>query len=99
MSSSLQIRRPIMLKLALPQLAPAWLNREAGLAKVMTTIETASAEGCDLIVFSEGFVPGYPFWLDGTGGAKFNDLKQKELFAHYSNQAITIEKGHLEDVL
>ena len=87
-----------MLKLALPQLAPIWLSRKGGLEKVIETIETAQTKGANLIVFSEGFVPGYPFWLDGTGGAKFNDIRQKEIFAHYSDQAVTIEKGHLDDV-
>ena len=87
-----------MLKLALPQLTPIWLNREGGLKKVIETIKSAQKEGAELIVFSEGFVPGYPFWLDGTGGAAFNDAKQKEIFAHYSDQAVTIEKGHLNEV-
>ena len=54
------------LKLALPQLYPVWLDREGGLAKVIETIKTAAKEKADLIVFSEGFVPGYPFWLDQT---------------------------------
>ena len=61
-----------MLRLALPQLAPIWLSRSEGLAKVIDTIKAAKGQA-DLIVFSEGFVPGYPFWLDGTGGARFND--------------------------
>ncbi len=87
-----------LLKLALPQLAPDWLSREGGLAKVIAAISEAASAGANLIVFSEGFVPGYPFWLDGTGGARFNDAKQKEIFAHYSDQAVTIEKGHLGDV-
>ena len=87
-----------MLKLALPQLAPIWLNREGSLAKVIETIKTAQKKDANLIVFSEGFTPGYPFWLDGTGGARFNDDKQKELFAHYSDQSVTIEKGHLDGV-
>jgi len=87
-----------MLKLALPQLSPVWLNRDASLAQVILTIEAASKEEADLIVFSEGFVPGYPFWLEGTGGASFDNPKQKEIFAHYANQAVTIEDGHLDDV-
>jgi len=87
-----------LLKLALPQLAPMWLSREAGLAQVIQTIKTASKEKADLIVFSESFVPGYPFWLDGTGGANFNNEKQKTIFAHYSDQSITIEDGHLDGV-
>ncbi|MEP1231038.1 MAG: carbon-nitrogen hydrolase family protein [Litorimonas sp.] len=87
-----------MIKLALPQLAPAWLSREAGLDLVIGTIQEAANHKADLIVFSESFVPGYPFWLDGTGGANFNNDKQKQIFAHYSAQSITIEDGHLEAV-
>ncbi len=87
-----------MLKLALPQLAPAWLDRDAGLDKVCTTIRTAAAEAAHLVVFSEAFVPGYPFWLPGTGGADFDSEVQKEIFAHYSDQAVTLEAGHLDVV-
>ncbi len=87
-----------ILKLALPQLTPAWLKREAGLAKVIESIREASSKKADLIVFAEGFVPGYPFWLDGTGGAAFNNPKQKEIFSHYADQAVTIEDGHLNCV-
>ena len=87
-----------MLRLALPQLAPAWFDRKAGLAKVIESIEVASNEQTDLIVFSEAFVPGYPFWLSSTGGAEFNSMQQKEIFAHYSDQSVTIERGHLDAV-
>ena len=87
-----------MLKLALPQLSPDWLNRDKGMAQVILTIEAASKEEADLIVFSEGFVPGYPFWLEGTGGAAFDNAKQKEIFAHYADQAVTLEDGHLDQV-
>ena len=86
------------LRIALPQLYPAWLNRSRGLDQVIETIRSAAKESADLIVFSEGFVPGYPFWLDQSGGANFDNPVQKEIFAHYSNQAVTIEDGHLESV-
>jgi len=86
------------LKVALPQIAPVWLDREKTLAKVIDTIETAADSNAELIVFGEGAVPGYPFWPDLTGGAKFNDAKQKQLFAHYADQAVTIEDGHLAGV-
>jgi len=94
----LPLKDTYMMKLALPQLAPAWLSRDAGLALVIDTIKAAAKQKANLIVFAEGFVPGYPFWLDGTGGAKFDDPKQKEIFAHYSDQSITIEDGHLDGV-
>lgn len=87
-----------LLKIALPQIAPVWLDREATLAKVIEQVALAAKEKAELIVFGEGLVPGYPFWLDLTGGAKFNDDKQKQLFAHYSDQAVTIEDGHLDEL-
>ena len=87
-----------MLRFALPQLAPTWLDREAGLAQVIATIEEAAGEGADMIAFSESFVPGYPFWVDATGGARFNDAKQKAIFSHYADQAVTVEDGHLDGV-
>jgi len=86
------------LTLALPQLAPIWLSKIDGLAQVIGTIKDAAQEKADLIVFSESFVPGYPFWLDGTGGAQFDNERQKAIFAHYSDQAVTIEDGDLDGV-
>jgi len=86
------------LKLALPQLYPVWLDRTGGLRQVVETIQKAAKEEAELIVFSEGFVPGYPFWLDQSGGANFDNPVQKAIFSHYSDQAVTIEDGHLDDV-
>ena len=87
-----------MLKIALPQIAPVWLDRDGGLARVIETINEAAKEEAQLIVFGEALVPGYPFWVDLTGGAQFNSDKQKELFALYSDQAVIIEAGHLDGV-
>jgi len=87
-----------MLKIALPQIAPVWLDRDGGLARVIETINEAAKEDAQLIVFGEALVPGYPFWVDLTGGAQFNSDKQKELFALYSDQAVIIEAGHLDGV-
>lgn len=87
-----------VLKIALPQIAPVWLDRARTLDKVILQIETAEKEKADLIVFGEGLVPGYPFWLDLTGGAQFDNDRQKALFAFYSDQAVTIEDGHLDKV-
>ncbi len=86
------------LTLALPQISPVWMNRDRGLGKIKDYIAKAAKERADLIVFGEGAVPGYPFWLGGTGGANFNAPMQKALFAYYSDQAVTIEDGHLDDL-
>jgi predicted amidohydrolase len=86
------------IKVGLAQIAPAWLQRERTLAKVVDWIGDAAAKECDLVVFGEALVPGYPFWVERTEGAKFESQLQKELFAHYVSQGVCIEDGDLEPV-
>ena len=86
------------LKVALAQIAPVWLNKEATLRKVSNAIEEAAQNTAELIVFGEGLVPGYPFWLALTGGAEWDKSINKELHAHYVENAITIEKGDLNGI-
>jgi nitrilase len=80
------------------QVAPVWLDREATLAKVVAAIHQAADQGASLVGFGECLAPGYPFWLELTDGARFNDPVQKELHAEYLRQAVTIEDGHLKTV-
>jgi len=86
------------LKIAMAQIAPVWLDKQTTLNKVENTILDASKEDVELIVFGEGLIPGYPFWLALTGGAEWDKKVNKELHAHYVSNAITIEKGDLESV-
>ncbi|WP_282123669.1 carbon-nitrogen hydrolase family protein [Algibacter mikhailovii] len=87
-----------LLKVALAQISPVWLNKVETLNKVKQSIIEASKESCELIVFGEGLVPGYPFWLSLTGGAEWNKAINKELHAHYVRNAITIENGDLDSI-
>jgi nitrilase len=84
------------LKVALAQIAPVWLDRAATTAKMLDYVKQAAQQECDLIAFGEALLPGYPFWLAYTGGARFNDKVQKEIFSHYHQQAVQIEAGHLQ---
>jgi nitrilase len=79
-------------------MAPVWLNREDTLAKIRKYVKQASEEGCRLVVFNEALLPGYPFWLELTDGAHFDSPIQKEIHAHYMNNAVQIEAGHLETI-
>ena len=83
---------------ALAQLAPIWLDRDATIAKSVTAIADAAAQGARLIAFPEGFAPGYPFWIERTNGALFDSPVQKALFAHYLSEAVQVEAGHLAPV-
>lgn len=65
---------------------------------MVAAIDEAAARGCDLIAFGEALVPGYPFWLELTDGARFDSPRQKALHAHYLAQAVQLEAGHLDAV-
>lgn len=78
------------------QIAPVWLNRVATLAKVEAAIERAASEGCQLVTFGKALDPGYPFWIDRTDGAHFNDPRQKHDYARYVDQGVVIERGDLD---
>lgn len=84
------------LTIGLAQLAPVWLDRKATVEKVVRMINQAGEQKVDLLAFGEALVPGYPFWLSLTDGARFNAQDQKELHAHYMDQAVQIEAGHLD---
>lgn len=86
------------LKVGLAQIAPVWLDKKATLIKVEDYILKAADAHCELIVFGEGLVPGYPFWLALTGGAEWNTAVNKELHAHYVENAVTIENGDLDKI-
>jgi nitrilase len=82
----------------LAQIAPVWLQREATTAKIVEWVAKAANENCSLVVFGEALLPGYPFWVDRTDGARFESQLQKELYAHYAEQSVVIERGDLADV-
>lgn len=85
----------LIMRLAIAQLAPIFLDRARTLAKAADAVRAASAKGASLVAFGETFVPAYPFWLSRTDGARFDSEDQKELHAIYLDQAVTIERGDL----
>lgn len=84
------------LVVGLAQIAPVWLNRAETLSKILDQVRAASEAGCHFVAFGEGLLPGYPFWIERTNGATFNSPMQKEIHAHYMDQAVQIEAGHLD---
>lgn len=86
------------LKVALAQISPIWLDKTATLQKIEATIQEAVSEKAELIVFGEALLPGYPFWLALTDGAKWDLKVNKELHAHYARNSIQIEAGELDSI-
>ena len=87
-----------ILTVGLAQIAPVWLDRDKTIDKVTAWIADAASRGCDLVVFGEALVPGYPFWVERTEGARFESGVQKTMFAHYLTHGVVIENGDLDPV-
>ena len=86
------------LRLALAQISPVWLDQKGTIAKVKETIHTAAENNAELLIFGEGFLPGYPFWLAYTDGASWDLKINKEIHAHYMHNAIQVENGDLDEI-
>lgn len=87
-----------MLKIAMAQIAPVWLNKAKTLEKIKQYVIEAGDTDCELLVFGEALLPGYPFWLALTQGTAFNDPQQKALHAHYARNAVQLEQGDLDEI-
>lgn len=86
------------LTIGLAQIAPIWLDRHRTTEKIIDYIKKAAKKDCQLVCFGEALLPGYPFWIELTDGAKFNSKEQKQWHAHYMDQAVNIEAGHLDSI-
>ncbi len=92
------MQRQGTLTVGIAQIAPVFLDREKTIRKIAGYVDQAKGQGCGFVAFGEALAPGYPFWLERTDGARFNSARQKEIHAHYVDQAVSIEDGHLAPI-
>ena len=53
------------IKVAIVQTAPVFLDRDKTIDKACVKIAEAAREGAQVIVFSEAWISGYPYWGEG----------------------------------
>ena len=78
-------------KICLIQDFPVFFDKEATLRKVETLVAKHATAGCELIVFPESFVPGYP---RGFGfGAKVGSRSDegRKLYAEYAENSVDLK--------
>ncbi|KAJ1323336.1 nitrilase [Microdochium nivale] len=54
---------PSMLRVAVAQAEPAWLDLEASVNKTCALIDRAGSQGAKVLAFPECWIPGYPGWI------------------------------------
>ena len=83
------------IKVAVVQDAPEFFNKEATLQKVETIVKQNANDGCELIVFPESFIPGYPrgFSFGATIGNRSDEGRQH--YADYYNNSFDLESDDL----
>jgi nitrilase len=86
---------PKRVRVAAVQDAPAFLDPIATLERMLARVDEAADRDIELLAWPETFLPGYPFWLSTTGGARFDDTDQKAAYAQYLNAAIRAEGPEL----
>jgi nitrilase len=72
-------------KVAAVQAAPVFMDIKGTVAKTVNLIEEAAEKGCDLVVFPETWLPGYPWyiWLNNT-------MTNMKYFGQYNENSLVV---------
>ncbi len=79
------------MKVAAAQVRGPWLDKVGATKVVIDVLHRAAALGVQLVAFPETFLSGYPFWVCRTGGASFEDARQKSAYAYYLDAAVEVD--------
>jgi predicted amidohydrolase len=89
----------IMLKVAIVQAAPVFMDLKASVTRAIDFISEAAAKGAQLVVFGETWLPGYPAWLDYCpDAALWNHEPTKEVFAELRRNSVSIKSPETEQL-
>lgn len=80
----------MQVKVALVQQAAAFFDKEKGLQQLAHWTAQCAAENCDLVVFPESFIPGYPRGFDFGALVGSRDQQGRELYNQYHQQSIDL---------
>jgi len=82
-----------VVRAAAVQAAPVFMDLQGAVAKTVGLIEDAAKQGCDLVVFPETWLPGYPWyiWLNPT-------LHNMKYFGDYHANSIEVDSDEFNTI-
>jgi aliphatic nitrilase len=78
-------------KVAAAHVAPVFLNRTATLEKACSIIKEAAANGAELVVFPEAYIPAFPVWA-----ALWAPIYNHDYFAQLADNAMVLPGPELD---
>lgn len=84
------------IKVGLVQESPVFFNKKETISKIERLTRKYAAEGCDLLVYPESFIPGYPRGF--TFGASIGSRSEegRKLYAEYYENSINVQSEDLK---
>lgn len=83
------------LKVGVVQESPVFFDKEACLQKVEFLTEKYAKQGCQLLVFPESFIPGYPRGFSFGTKVGSRSTAGRKLYAQYHQNAVDVESDDL----
>ena len=86
------------MKVAVIQMSPVFLDKQASWKKLKTLILEAIGEGASVITWGETLIPGYPVWMGLTDSARWDNPDQKRAYATYAREAVRLDDSIVEEM-
>ena len=86
------------MRVAVIQMSPVFLDKQASWKKLKTLILEAIGEGASVITWGETLIPGYPVWMGLTDSARWDNPDQKRAYATYAREAVRLDGSIVEEM-
>ena len=84
------------IKVGVVQEVPVFFDKKRTIDKIESIVATWAKEKCQLLVFPESFIPGYPRGFDFGAVVGSRTQEGKELFATYHEQSIALRSEEVD---